>query len=137
LLFTGIVFFVGQYVLPDYSSASLEEIHIEPTLPRDFTQIHDRGGSHTHSQQELSSPPEESNITVKTSEAIVAPQQENVLFSYIPEFFAAEVLSYENNSRQVLATPVFDKKIQDLKIELYKNLIDVRGKMKQKTIKMF
>ncbi len=136
-LFAGIIFLVWQYILPTYSSASLEEIHIEPTLPGDFTQIHDKGDGHIHDQQELSSPLEEPAIIPKVPEIVESLEEESFLFSYIPEFFASEVLSYENNSREVLTTPVFAPKIQDLKVELYKDLIDVRWKMKQKTIKMF
>jgi hypothetical protein len=78
-------------------------------------------------------PPEIETI----SSELIAPKQTQVYFSYIPQVFQQDVLLYTKTSRQFLDAPSIQEKIHILQVEFYKKLVDVRGKMKHETIKMW
>ncbi len=58
-------------------------------------------------------------------------------FFYFPSNFESEILIYTNFFKKFLYSSFVSKKIDFLKVELYKNKPDVRWKMKNRTIKLF
>lgn len=141
-VFTWVIFVVDNTL---FAPKIDEEQHIEPTLPEDFTDIQD---THIHENvTTLSWASTQTGITVsEVSEEIVQhyiekiekkQAEEKIFFSYIPQLFRDKTHSYEGVSRDFLSSDSVRQKIKKLQIEFYKDLLDVRGKMKGWTIKMF
>lgn len=56
---------------------------------------------------------------------------------FFPLDFKDETKDYNDLVNSIVSSDFFSWKLNDLKIEFYKDMIDVRGKMKDKTVKMF
>jgi len=127
-----------------------EEQYIEPTLPDDFLHI-STPDVHLESWDKISieSPKIQSwatsaGISISSEllqtfrkKALEAKRKDQFFFSYIPQSFSWKVDSHELYAETFLAYDSIHPKIHNLEVELYETLIDVRGKMKNKTIKMF
>jgi len=143
-IFTWVIFLVDVFF---FSIHIDEEQYIEPTLPEDFLDI-----SHPHpvleswKQHETTSVSGATLTWVSVSEELLQEFREKALeqkskdrfsFSYIPTSFLWQVPGYESHAHSFMKSDSINGKIDDLEIELYEALIDVRGKMKNRTIKMF
>lgn len=58
-------------------------------------------------------------------------------FSIIPSYYKDDILNITNNIKTTINFRDFFKKIYDLQVEFYKDRPDVRGKMKDKCVKLF
>ena len=147
LLFTGVIFWLQMYLSLNFSDTIAEENYIEKSL-------YDTSDNHTHmleavnseitSQQsdvEDSSTDDnlnaaENNIDIK--QQILSKQEvKQIFFSYIPNAFRSDVKDYRDLTRNFINDDYFSDMIASLTVEFHKDMIDVRGKMKNKTIKVF
>ncbi len=61
----------------------------------------------------------------------------DIEYEYVPENFVSEITSDSTNFNWVLNWKSFKKMIEQITLTFYQERIDVRGKMKNKTIKFF
>ncbi|MCD5380363.1 hypothetical protein LR004_00390, partial [Candidatus Gracilibacteria bacterium] len=61
----------------------------------------------------------------------------DIEYKYIPESFVSEITSDSTNFNGVLNGKSFKKMIEEITLTFYQERVDVRGKMKNKTIKFF
>gem|GEM_PF-6410158 len=138
-LFLSGLFFVGEHVF--FPTIEDEEIHLEPILPEDFSQIGDPytllPGEDIPSIQKDSSVSSKEILDTYLKSAQEKKRQEKIFFSYIPKLFSREIEKYRNHSQDFLRNDSIEGKIQKINIEFYKNILGVRGKMKNKTVKIF
>lgn len=75
----------------------------------------------------------------KTKEKIEKPKEEKkkIEFMYIPYDFESEVKWISILINNILTPRVFNEKISDIKIQLYKDLVDSRWQMKDKSVELF
>lgn len=123
-------------------SITQEEIHIDPSLdfkweetPEQIPSLQDSASwSDLWKQTQtgsLSQAPEE------ISEGLLKGIKPDITFLYIPSLFQTDILEYTQISRAFLDAASIQEKIDTLQVEFYKKLLDVRGKMKSGTIKIW
>lgn len=140
--FTGVIYGIEKTFFQHHID---EEIHIEPSLPPDFLDL------------SLSEKVSENTSTTSSGEVIpdtlssLSPEllkelkekarkkklEDAFLFSYIPQNLLSDASFYQEHAEVFLESDTMNGKIRNLSVEMYRDLIDVRGRMKQKTIKMF
>ncbi len=147
-LFTGIIFVVERVFFPRELQ---EEMHLEPSFSQESFNIatpeeepHRWYDDSEIPQEEITwpSPEEQEQAREKLLQSYLQKarerkQQQNIVFSYIPSVFRSQVKTYEEQSRDFLSSDSFEHRIEKIKVELYQKMFDTRGKMKNKTIKMY
>jgi len=147
LVFTLALFFVEKVLLHPWAK---EEDYIEPTLPDGYTSLEDdsyHGHDHDHSVAEVTetstgttNQEQSQNEPELISETLIShidEPKEKVVFVYVPSQFQSEVVDYTKMTNTILKSESLEEKIDAVNVEFYKTLVDVRGKMKNKMIKMF
>ena len=61
----------------------------------------------------------------------------SIIYSYIPEDFISQIIADKENFNWVLGWRSFRNLIKEITLSFYEKRVDVRGKMKNKTIKFF
>ncbi|MFK7780615.1 MAG: hypothetical protein QM490_05800 [Candidatus Gracilibacteria bacterium] len=131
LFFSFLIFILGNYFFGDqekYLNEHIENTYIEPNIPvKKIEEI------------EKNIEEEKNNLTEEEKEKIkiILKSAYNIKFIYYPASFNATILDYTYSFKAFLNSIYVKNKIKDLKIELYKEKNDVRGRMKDRSIKMF
>lgn len=119
------------FFVPDLS----EESYIEPSIPQDFLQLPSEEEDVVNSNQ-TGVLIQESWSNEENTQPLISPQK-FIEFSYIPVSFENEAQNYVQLSNTFLKTPQIEEKIDTLSVEFYKKSFEVRGKMKNKTLKIW
>ena len=144
LLFTGATFSVHMYVSLYFTDEFAEDNYIEKSIFHDHDQNHNDSHSHVDSTWDISwtqvdqaSAPDEQDVIKENLLEIDEPSARQIYFSYIPSSLRPSVARYRNLSRDIINDDSFSTKIEDLTVEFHKDMVDVRWRMKNKTIKIF
>ncbi len=144
LLFTGALFWFQTYYTLNFSDTLAEENYIEKSI---FDDKYNQETDHVHETEVIiiESDPEDS--LTQTSEIVdnlpaasdIDKQEtaKQIFFTYIPTTLRSDVRNYRDTTRWFIWADDFEDKIQDLSVEFHAEMIDVRGRMKNKTIKIF
>jgi len=121
IFFSFLIFYIKNYFFWDIKSdiiRQIEENYIEPTV---------------NNEEKI----EETNQIIKNNLINNYKSAKEININYIPEFFKEDCINYSNDLFVFLDNTKIRKKINNLSIELYKNIFDVRWKMKNRSIKLF
>ena len=130
VIFTIIVFFIKNYYFSD-SHTHDEEQHIEPSI--ESTEVH--GWTEILKESKIDEQISGKEITQLIEEHYRAAAP--FYFEYFPENFEKQAQWYTLKLSNFFQSQQIKKMVYDLKIELHKPLYDVRGKMKNKVLKLF
>ena len=144
IIFTIIVFFIKNYYFSaSISPEEIEEKYLEPTVKQqDILHIghsHDDETSHSHDElfsvnidkSELSS--DELSELIQQHYSSAAP----FVFTFFPEEFEEESQDFWALMSEFLQSNIMKGMIFDLDIQMHQDLLDARGKMKQRSVKLF
>lgn len=113
ILFTIIIFFIRNiFFLEAFNE--YEESHIEKTIF--FKEEEDLIGWEVYKKE---------------------AEESNVLFYYVPKRFEKDTLDYREVLDNLFSVDYIQEKIDDLNVVFYLDLVDVRWRMKDKTLKLF
>ena len=143
LLFTGALFWFQMYYSLNFSDTLAEENYIEKSIFDD----EDTHINHTHEKENIIQEElvDNQDISPETPNADLpaALDQDDVIeakqifFTYIPTTLRTSIREYRDTTRSFIWSGDFEEKIKNLSVEFHEEIIDVRGKMKNKTIKIF
>jgi hypothetical protein len=134
VFFTIIVFFIKNYYFWD-TWKYIEENYIEPNIYSEEMKINSDIITNSGSISKIDEP-----ISWKEITALIQNHYRSAspfYFEYFPESFERQAQWYTLKLSQFLQLPAIKYMVYDLKIELHKPLYDVRGKMKNKVLKLF
>ena len=131
--FTCLIFIFKSYFLFDIRP-QIEEKYIEPTImiPDEWEQKDIEMKAWDIEKKAILHENREKNI-IKTH--LLATSK--VTFSYVPEDFRYKASQYSWLLWLFLNHSLIQSQIKKLNVEMYENLLDVRWKMKNKTLKLF
>ena len=124
--FSFLIFLFGSYFFVDYEkqlNAEIENTYIEPSLTKNEYIL------------DKKSLIEEENENDKIK--VVLRSAYNIKYYYFPANFKSAITDYISVFKLFLNSEWISNKIDDLNIEFYKERTDVRGKMKNHSIKLF
>lgn len=137
ILFTLIIFFLKNFIFPEVLTTQEEEKYIDTTAQEEINLYLPNKYNVEINEDKIEDNKE--TILDKYIEKVKEGQEEekNVFFIYIPSIFRNNSEEYTKVIKKSITDFYFENKIKDITIELYKNLVDVRWKMKNKKIKLF
>ena len=140
LLFTVSLFFATTYFSLNFSEELAEENYIEKSLYKDQKITQKEVLIETEEiSVELEASPEEESIT-ETPDVVPVIAKEDirqVFFTYIPNTLKISLPTHRRNTLDFINDGTVSEKIKSLTVEFHKDMVDVRGTMKNKTIKIF
>jgi len=127
IFFSLLIFFMKDYffwVSENELNNYIENHHIEKTITKNEILLnHD---DHTHDEKI-----ENDNIKVSLKSAY------NINYNFYPSDFEKDIPEYLNNFKFFLNNKSIIEKIDNLRVEFYKQKNDVRWKMKNHTVKLY
>ena len=130
IFFSVLMFFIRNYFFWSINP-EFEESYIEKTVYKQEEFIHE-----VINKDEKNDVNDE-NIVEKIDSNIESEIIKKITFLYFPDFFENEVLDYTLLLKTFLEVDYIYEKFYDLKVEFYMDLVDVRWKMNNKTLKLF
>ena len=128
VFFSFLIFYIKNYFfwwIRNDIIKQIEENYIEPTIEI----------NNELSENELNSEEEKSILKEKLINEYKSAQIVNI--EYIPTEFEQNCTNYSEDLSVFLNNTKIKNKIKDLSVELYKQIFDVRWKMKNRSIKLF
>ena len=132
-----------MYYTFNFSDTLAEENYIEKSIfdDREFHIDHDHEQEnilqdewdHDH-DIEIEAP---KNDLPAASEQNTTTKSQQIFFTYIPTTLRNSIREHRDNTRSFISADDFEDKIQDLDVQFHGEMIDVRGRMKNRTIKIF
>lgn len=129
ILFSVVIFLVNYFFFTD-TKTYIEEKYIEPSID-----LEEKNSAieQTNTIEEKKHDLEEI-IKQEDSDLEIASK---FYFVFIPSLFKEKSIDISKNISNTLENKVFNDKIEDLKIEFYEDRIDVRWKMKNRSVKLY
>lgn len=137
LLFTGALFWLQMYLSLHFSNTLVEDNYIEKSLYDEPEHVHTEKSIEMETEPETTSAPVITSEEISWEKTLSEKEIKQIYFSYIPTTLRSSVRDYRDMSRVFINDETFENKIQDLTVEFHQDMIDVRWKMKNKTIKIF
>ena len=144
LLFTGALFWFQMYYSLNFSDTLAEENYIEKSI---FDDRYDQDIGHVHEKEVITIELDSEDSLTQTwgvldnlpaaSDIDKQKTAKQIFFTYIPTTLRNDVRNYRDSTRSFIWADDFESKIKDLSVEFHAEMIDVRGRMKNKTIKIF
>ncbi len=140
LFFTIAIFFIKYYFLDDDNyNISNEENYIDRSIDENSIELNIEDLETPNLTETIKSNTERNIILEKYKENIIKKvnNTNNISYIYIPSVLRWKIRNHIKNISFFVTSSYFFNKIEDLTVEFYKDLIDVRWKMKNKKIKLF
>jgi hypothetical protein len=138
IIFSLLIFFVKNVFLwwEKYRYEHIETNYMEPEIKEDHKEEKTKEETKIilNAPEKISKKEDIEEIKEKIK---IETIKKKIIFSYFPKSFEKNVFEYKNILLNFLENKFFNPKIKELKIGMYKNIIDSRGKMKNKTLKFF
>lgn len=135
IFFTIIVFFIKNYYFsPSISIQEIEEKYLEPTI--DQKHIEDHLDKHENEELLLN----ESDLTHWDISELIQQHYSSAapfVFKFFPEEFKSESNNFSLIFSDFLQSDIIKWMIFDLNIDIHQDLLDVRWKMKNRSVKLF
>ena len=150
MVFTIIVFLIKNYYFSmPISQEYIEENYIEPTIDiytveedLEYREIKLEEEKEKNTEKFWSWKLDIDNITLTWSDlsALIEANYTSAApftFKYIPDSFEKKSVDFAKTFWEILQSKIIKNMIHDLDIELYEDLVDVRGKMKDRSVKLY
>lgn len=128
IFFSFLIFYIKNYFfwwIEKETNNYIEEKYIDPTANLNIN------------KEEKKITNEEINKIIKDKLTTDYKSAKNINFEYIPINFKEECNIYTNNISNFINFKSINDKINSLQIEIYKNILDTRWKMSNKSVKLF
>ena len=149
--FFSVVIFLVNYTFFTEGTEYIEEKYIDPvieiknasiSLETGFLEEDKKQLGEAEKRKEIERLKEEQLKRDKLEEALRKKSEElnaasKFYFLFIPNFLKKDITEISDNTSIILNNKDFNEKVRDLKVEFYEEKLDVRWRMKKRTIKLY